>query len=136
MPRASPAPATTRVSVVAGTLALTQGLIATLPRALSASGASIQSLILDAAPSFAIVIVWIALTARTSRSSDALWALPSDLFRAAIVVGSATVGVARLVSLALPRSQAVAPRTLVATTIEDVLFGLGVVALGALAAFA
>jgi two-component system sensor histidine kinase UhpB len=136
MPRASPAPATTRVSVIAGALALTQGLIAMLPRALSASGASIQSLILDAAPSFAIVIVWIALTARSARSPDALWALPSDLFRAAIVVGGATVGVARLVSLALPLSQAVAPRTLVATTIEEVLFGLGVVALGALAAFA
>jgi signal transduction histidine kinase len=65
-----------------------------------------------------------------------LWGLPSDLFRSAIVVGGAAVLVVRVGRLMLAGAEGITPRTLVVTTIEDVLFGLGVIALGALAAFA
>jgi signal transduction histidine kinase len=121
--------------VILGVLAVTEGVIATLPHALSTTGASMPALVVDAAPSLAVAIAWAVLTARASRSFDALWGLPSDLFRTAIVVGGAAVLVVRVVRLMLTRAEGF-PRTLVVTTIEDVLFGLGVIALGALAAFA
>ena len=87
-------------------------------------------------PSLAILIAWIALTTKSARSAHALWALPSDLFRAALVVGAAGVIVIRIATLLLAGPGTATPRTLVVTTIEDVLYGLGVVALVALAAFA
>lgn len=128
--------AATRVAVILGVLAVTEGVVATLPHALSTAGASTQSLAADAAPSLAVLIAWTALSTRSSRSFDALWRLPSDLFRAAVVVGGAAVLVVRVARLMLAGSEGITPRALAVTTIEDVLFGLGVVALGALAAFA
>jgi signal transduction histidine kinase len=116
-------------------LAIAGGIVATLPRALSTAGEPPRTFLADAGPSLAILIAWIALT-RSARSAPALWALPSDLFRGALAVGVSTVVVARIASLAVVESGAATPRTLIVTTIEDVLFGLGVVALGALAAFA
>jgi len=80
--------------------------------------------------------VWIVLTTKSARSAHALWALPSDLFRGALIIGAATVIVVRIATLALVGPGTATSRTLIVTTIEDVLYGLGVVALVALAAFA
>lgn len=90
----------------------------------------------DVAPAVTILVAWIALTAIAARSPDALRALPADLFRATIAVGAGTVIVARGAALLLAGGGGAARRLLVATTIEDVLYGLGLVALAALAAFA
>ena len=123
-----------RVAVVLGALAIVSAIFAALPRALSGTGSS-SALVADVAPSVVILVAWILLAAFAVRSADTLWALPSDLFRATIVLGGATVIVARLVWFAVLRPEG-APRALVATTVEDVLYGLGLVALDALAAFA
>ena len=73
---------------------------------------------------------------RSARVADALWAVPGDFFRAAIVFGGAGVLLLRVVSLALTVTTAASPRTVIVTTIEEVLYGLGIVALAGLAAFA
>ena len=124
-----------RLAALLTGLAIAGGVAATLPRALSTGGEPPRTFLADAAPSVVILIVWIALT-MSARSAHALWALPSDLFRAALLVGAASVIVVRSATLVLVRAGTDAPRTLIVTTIEDVLYGLGVVALGALAAFA
>jgi signal transduction histidine kinase len=123
------------LAIVLTALAIAEGTVATLPRALSTGGEPPRSFVADVGPSLAILITWLALTA-SARSAHALWALPSDLFRAALAVGAASVLVVRIATLALGGADAATPRTLIVTTIEDVLYGLGVVALGALAAFA
>ncbi len=125
-----------RVAIILGALAIADEVVAALPRVLSTSGATPSALFADVTAPFAIFVVWIALTARAARSADTLWALPSDLFRATIAFGATAVVAARVEWLALARPEGVATRTLVATTIEDVLYGLGIVALAALAAFA
>jgi len=122
------------VATVLTVLAIVGGIVATLPRTLSTGGAP-QTIVADVGPSLAILMVWLALTT-SARSAQALWALPSDLFRAALAVGAATVLVIRIAILALVGTGAAAPRTLIVTTIEDALYGLGVVALSALTAFA
>jgi signal transduction histidine kinase len=92
-------------------------------------------LLVDAGPALVVLIVWLGLT-RSARSAHALWALPSDLFRAALAVGASGVLLVRIATLVLVRAGGVTARALIVTTIEDVLYGLGVVALVALAAFA
>jgi len=122
------------ITILTG-LAIAGGIVAALPRALSTAGEPPRTFLADAGPSFAILIVWIALTTY-ARSAHALWALPSDLFRAALLVGALSVLVVGIATLVLVGPGTATPRTLIVTTIEDVLYGLGVVALGALAAFA
>jgi signal transduction histidine kinase len=128
--------ARSRLGAVLTALAISGAIVATLPRALSTGGEPPRSLLTDIVPSLAILIVWIALTTKSARSAHALWALPSDLFRGALVVGAASVIVVRVAILILLGPGTATSRTLIVTSIEDVLYGLGVVALGALAAFA
>jgi signal transduction histidine kinase len=78
-----------------------------------------------------IGIVWVAL-AILSRSVATLWRLPSALFRAGLAVGAAAIVVGRVASLI---QQGAAPATLI-SALEAGLYGLGVVALASLAAFA
>jgi signal transduction histidine kinase len=125
-----------RLATVLTALAIAGGTVATLPRALSTGGEPPRTFLADVGPSLAILIVWIVLTATSARSAYGLWALPSDLFRAALAVGVASVLVVRGATLALAGLGEATARTLIVTTIEDVLYGLGLVALGALAAFA
>ena len=124
-----------RLATILTGLAIAGGIVAALPRALSTGGEPPRTFLADAGPSLAILIVWIALTT-SARSAHALWALPSDLFRAALLAGALSVLVVGIATLVLVGPGTATPRTLIVTTIEDVLYGLGVVALGALAAFA
>src|ERR1700694_1968160 len=71
-----------RLAAVLTALAIAGGIVATLPRALSIGGEPPRTFLADVGPSLAILIAWIAVTARSARSAHALWALPSDLFRA------------------------------------------------------
>ncbi len=90
----------------------------------------------DVGPWIAIGLAWLWLAAGSSRSPEALLALPSRLFRTTMALGGSAVLFARSVATALEAASGTPSRTLVVTTIEDLLYGLGVVALGALAAFA
>ncbi len=128
--------AATGVAAVLVSLGVGAAVIATLPRALSAAATPPGPMLADVAPWIAIVVVWLASTRLATRSAQALWALPSRLFRTAIVVGGAAVLAARSTVAASEAARGAATRTLVVTTTEDVLYGLGVVALGALASFA
>jgi len=126
----------TLVALVLVSLGLGAAVIATLPRALSPAAIPAGLILADVAPWVAIVLVWLASTRLATRSAQALWALPSRLFRTAILVGGTAVLAAESTVAASEAARGVATRTLVATTTEDVLYGLGVVALGALASFA
>lgn len=128
--------ATTRVAAVLVALAIGAAFLATLPRGLSPAGASAGPIVADIVPWLGIVVVWLALTGPAARSAEALWALPSRLFRVAIVIGGTSVLAARSTIAALDPANGAATRTLVVTTIEEVLYALGIVALGALASFA
>ena len=124
-----------RLAAVLTGLALAGSITSTLPRALSQGGEPPQTLLADVGPPLAILIVWFGLTS-SARTAHALWALPSDLFRTALVVGASSVLVVRVLTLAILSLGIATQRTLTVTTIEDLLYGLGVVALEALAAFA
>jgi signal transduction histidine kinase len=117
-------------------LAIAESLLAMMPRALPAGAASGRPIVADVAPSLAILAAWIWLTARAGRSVDALRSLPADLFRSTIAVGGVGVIVAGVATFTLAGAGGAAQRTLLVTTIEETLYGLGVVALGSLALFA
>jgi signal transduction histidine kinase len=119
------------LSLVAGAAAF----VAATPHVLGTGVSSGVVIGGDVAPWLAILVGWHALGIRATRSSERLWALPSDLFRFAIVIGGALVVLARVGLLGASQVGA-RPAAIVATTAEDVIYELGIVALGALAAFA
>lgn len=116
-------------------VAIGAAVVAAMPHALSPGSATASVIGADASPWLAILASWQVLATRASRSAERLWALPSDLFRTAIAVGGVLVMAARLALLGLPQV-GTRPTALVATTAEDLIYGFGIVALGALAAFA
>ena len=124
-----------RLTAVLTGLAIAAGVASTLPRALSAAGEPPRAFLADVVPALAILVVWLWLTT-SARTAHALWALPSDLFRGALAVGASSVLIVRVLTIVLISPGVATERTLIVTTIEDVLYGLGVVALEALAAFA
>lgn len=110
-------------------------VVAASPHTLGSGGVSTLSVVADIAPWIGITIAWEILAIRAAASSARQWAMPSDVFRAAIIVGGVLVVLARVELFTAPPI-AVRPTALAATTAEDLIYGLGIVALGGLAAFA
>ena len=127
--------AVTRLRLALGLVAAAAAVVAAMPHALSSGSTSGVVIVGDVVPWLANLVAWQVRATWSSRSTEGLWALPSDLFRVAIATGAVLVVAARLALLALPQV-GTRPTALVATTAEDLIYGLGIVALGALAAFA
>lgn len=124
-PRGAPA----RVGLVLALLAIVGASLAPLPRALAPAGPHALALAGDVVPWLVVLVVWELLVRRATDVAD----LPASVFRAAIVWGGAAVVAAQLALVALGRPpQVVLPMT----TLESILYGLGILALGALAAYA
>jgi signal transduction histidine kinase len=123
-----------RVRLALALLGVAAAVVAAMPHALSGTTNSIV-IAADTLPWLAVLPSWMVYAMRSTGSTERRWALPSDLFRIAIAVGGVLVIVGRLVLLGLQQVGS-RPTALVATTAEDLIYGLGIVALSALAAFA
>ena len=126
--------ASSRAALMLALLALCAGLVAVMPRLLGpTSGFAIVG---DAVPWAAVLLAWEWRTLRAPRHADQLWALPTDLFREGVAVGGVSVVLTSAALRLLERQGDEATTIVIAKTIEDILYGLGIVALGSLAAFA
>lgn len=83
-----------------------------------------------------VAVIWVWLALRGRRSSDALWLLPSALFRYSLVAGSAVVVTAHLPTVRAAFAGSQVDRALILTALDISLYELGVLALASLAAFA
>ena len=125
----------TRLRALLTVIACGAAVVAASPHTLSPIGRSTPSVAADIAPWIGIVIAWELLALRSAGSAELRWALPSHVFRAAIVVGGALTLLTRAMLLVAP-PVTMSAAAVAATTLEDAIYGLGIVALGGLAGFA
>ena len=83
-----------------------------------------------------IAAAWLWLLFRKGRSIEALWVLPSALFRYSLVIGAAIVTVAHLSALQQVFAGGSVDRGVLALTLDAALYELALIALASLAAFA
>ena len=121
-----------RVALVLSVLAVVGASLAPLPRALSLAAPDPLALAGDVLPWAVVLVVWQVIV----RRSRDVAGLPASVFRAAIVWGGASVLASQLLLVATAALGRRAPIVLAMTSVEDVLYGLGVLSLGALAAYA
>lgn len=124
-----------RVALVLVALAAGGAVLASLPRAFAPVAPDPLAVVSDVAPWSALVIAWLVIVRRARRSDDVV-SLPVSTFGAAITWGGGGVVIARLVALAVALVRQGPLTVVVLITVEDVLYGLGIVALGSLAAYA
>lgn len=125
-----------RLTAILIALGAAAGLVAALPRLLAPGVGGGLGIAGDALPWIVVVAAWVMLVRRAARSAAALSALPTDLYASAMTWGAAALLIAR-VAFVLGPSAGRRPALVIAMiTIEDVLYGLGVLALGSLLAFA
>lgn len=125
-----------RVTIVLVALGVGAAIAASLPRLLAPALDHGLGVAGDVLPWIVVAIAWVMLAHRAGRSALELSSLPSDVFEAAITWGAAALVVARLAFFVGPSVGRRPAAVLAVTTLEDVLYGLGVLALGALFAFA
>ncbi len=114
------------------TLALLGGATAQVPAAFGLTLHDPDASALNAVVWLGVGALWVWLASRAARTVDALWRLPSVLFRAGLATGSAGIVAGRL--LLLLREGA---RPAIAVSgLEAALYELGIIALASLAAFA
>ena len=130
--------ASLELRVIALLAALSAGgaILATLPRVLGPSGASALQLIAAVVPWTAVLAAWAVLLRRSAPEPRAVAALPARVFRSGIAWGIGAILAAQLALVTLPAIGQRATTVVVMTTLEDLLYGLGLLVLGALAAFA
>lgn len=128
----SPGPLRRRLILVVVALAVFAATIAQLPAALGLSLHDPDAPLINALVWTAVGVLWGRLAWRHAGSVEALWRLPSALFRFGLAGGAAAVVASRVVAL----FDADAGPQAIINAIDDGLYGLGVVALMSLAAFA
>jgi signal transduction histidine kinase len=120
-----------RLAVALCALALVAGVVSALGEPFEASNAP------PAAGMWApIAVVWLWLLARNARSADGLWGLPSALFRYSIAVGAAIVAASEIWYLRGHTGGLAIDSGAIVESLDAVLYELGLIALGSLAAFA
>lgn len=125
-----------RVTLVLVALAAGAAIVASLPRLVSPALGGGIGVAGDALPWLVVGIAWVMLVRRAGASAFELSSLPSSVFQTAITWGAAALVVARVAFFVAPSVGRRPPAVLAMTTVEDVLYGLGVLALGSLLAFA
>ncbi|HEY6959316.1 MAG TPA: ATP-binding protein [Candidatus Limnocylindria bacterium] len=129
-----PGNALPRVALVLVALAIAGALVASLPHAFAVARDAV-TVLGDVAPWIAVLAAWLVVARRAQRPEDVA-SLPASAFSAAIVWGGGGVLAARLVVLAVALSRQRPATVAVLTTVEDVLYAFGLLALGSLAAYA
>lgn len=125
-----------RVTGVLTGLAAGGAILATLPRVLGPSGASAPQVAAAVIPWAVVLALWAAVVSRSTSSARSVAALPARVFREPIAWAIGAVIVAQLALVTLPAIGQRPGAVIVMTTLEDLLYGLGLLVLGALAAFA
>ena len=120
------------IALVAG-LAAAAAAIAEQPATLGLTRHDPYAATLNLLVWVAVGIAWIVLAWRSASGPASLWRAPSALFRGGIAIGTAAIALGRLATLLAEGGGAPA---VIVSSLEAALYGLGVVALASLAAFA
>lgn len=124
-----------RVAATLAGLSALAAVLAPLPHIFVAGAADPRMVAGDIAPWIVVIFIWQMVVLRATRSAESLARLPVNVFRAGLGGGGAAVLAIRL-GLALAGLGGRTGVVLVMTTVESILYGLGILALGALVAYA